>query len=62
MADIDIVPKKRSSIAWLWIVLALVAVVLVMWMMSGSRTRTTRNLAGGDPVAMVAAVDGIATS
>jgi len=62
MADIDIVPKKHSSMAWLWIVLALVAVVLIMWMMSGSRTRTTRANVGGDPVAMAFAVDSIATS
>ncbi len=35
MADIDIVPKRRSH-AWLWTLLALVAIALLAWMlMSG---------------------------
>ena len=32
MADIDVVPKRRSS-TWLWIILAVVAVLIVMMMM-----------------------------
>lgn len=33
MADIDIVPKKGSSV-WLWIVLVVVALALLFWYMS----------------------------
>jgi bacteriorhodopsin len=36
MADIDIVPKKGSSV-WLWVVLIVVALALLFWFMS-SRT------------------------
>jgi len=52
MADIDIVPKKHSGTAWLWILLAIVAVVLIMWMMMGrSPSRSTRAIGDGYPVA-----------
>jgi hypothetical protein len=33
MADIDVVPKRRTNI-WLWIIVAL-AVIVVLWMMLG---------------------------
>jgi hypothetical protein len=33
MADIDVVPKRRTS-TWLWIIIALV-VIVVLWMMLG---------------------------
>ena len=36
MADIDVVPKRKSGSAWLWIVLAIVAVLIVMWMVMGA--------------------------
>jgi bacteriorhodopsin len=52
MADIDIVPKKRTGTAWLWIVLAIVAAVLIMWMLMGrSPSRTTRSGSLLSPVA-----------
>jgi len=34
MADIDIVPKRRTGSAWLWIVIAIV-VVAVLWLAFG---------------------------
>jgi hypothetical protein len=53
MADIDIVPKKRSGSMWLWIVLAIV-VVLMVWMMMarGSSPRTTGGLPGAGAIAV----------
>jgi bacteriorhodopsin len=54
MADIDIVPKKRTGTAWLWIVLAIIAVVLIMWMMAGrSAPRTTGGAAVAYPFATI---------
>ena len=35
MADIDVVPKRRSS-AWIWWVLTLVLIVLLVWMLAGN--------------------------
>ena len=35
MAEIDVVPKRRSS-AWVWWVLAIVLIVLVVWMLAGN--------------------------
>jgi hypothetical protein len=35
MADIDIVPKRRSS-TWMWVLLAAIIVALIVWMMAGS--------------------------
>jgi len=40
MADIDVVPKRRTS-TWIWIILAIV-VVAILWMALGSRPATTR--------------------
>jgi bacteriorhodopsin len=38
MADIDLVPKSRSS-AWIWwVVAAIIIVALIFWMMSGRRS------------------------
>jgi len=44
MADIDVVPKRRSGL-WLWIVLAIV-VAVILWMVLANRTapRTGRNV------------------
>jgi bacteriorhodopsin len=36
MADIDVVPKRRTSL-WLWVVLA-IAVVVILWMALANRT------------------------
>ena len=35
MANIDVVPKRRSS-AWLWWALAIVLILLVVWMFAGN--------------------------
>jgi len=58
MADIDIVPKKRSGSAWLWIVLAIIAAIVIMWMLMGrSPSRATRGAAAASPVAAVIATE-----
>ena len=31
MANIDVVPKQRNSMAWLWIVLAIVVIAVLIW-------------------------------
>lgn len=41
MADIDIVPKRRSGSLWLWIVIAIIAVA-VLWYAIGRSGRTAR--------------------
>lgn len=33
MANIDVVPKRRSSV-WMWVVLAAVLVALIIWAMA----------------------------
>jgi len=38
MADIDVVPKHRTGLSWLWIVLIAVAAVIVLWWFMGNRT------------------------
>ena len=38
MADIDVVPKHRSGLSWLWIALIAVAAVIVLWWFMGNRT------------------------
>jgi hypothetical protein len=35
MADIDVVPKRHSSLTWLWIVIALVVIVALWFALSG---------------------------
>jgi bacteriorhodopsin len=39
MADIDIVPKRRTGTAWLWIVIAIVVVAL-LWLAFGRSGHT----------------------
>ena len=34
MADIDIVPRMRSS-TWLWVVLALIVLAVIFWLVAG---------------------------
>lgn len=48
MADIDVVPKRRTNI-WLWIVLAIV-VVVVLWMLMAGGTNTPRTGRLGTPL------------
>jgi hypothetical protein len=31
MANIDVVPKQRHSMAWLWIVLAIIVIAVLVW-------------------------------
>jgi bacteriorhodopsin len=63
MADIDIVPKKRSGSAWMWIVLAVV-VLVVLWMMMGrsSTPRNSQNISVGQPVAVISQMTAAATT
>jgi hypothetical protein len=42
MADIDVVPRRRSN-TWLWIVLAIIVVAVVMMMMMGGDNNATGN-------------------
>jgi hypothetical protein len=42
MAEIDVVPKHRSGLSWLWIVLIAVAAVIVLWWFMGNRTAANR--------------------
>ncbi len=53
MADIDIVPKRRSGSLWLWIVIAII-VVAVLWFAIGRSGRTARVglMERGAPVAV----------
>jgi bacteriorhodopsin len=46
MADIDIVPKRRSSI-WLWVVLAVIVIAAIVWLMAA--TSGTAPGAGASP-------------
>jgi hypothetical protein len=52
MADIDIVPKRRSGNLWLWIIIAII-VVAALWFALGRSGRTSRvgSLDGGAPAA-----------
>jgi len=40
VADIDVVPKRRTNM-WVWIILAIV-IVAILWIALGSRPATTR--------------------
>jgi len=40
MADIDVVPKRRTAM-WVWIILA-IAIVAVLWIALGGRPAATR--------------------
>ncbi len=55
MADIDIVPKRRSR-AWVWILLAIV-IVVALWLAFGSSRASSRvdATSSGRPLAAVAA-------
>lgn len=58
MADIDIVPKRRSYL-WLWIVLALVILAVLWYALAGggNEGRTTNPVGAlGEPAPVVAAV------
>ena len=41
MADIDVVPKRRTNL-WIWVVLALV-VIVVLWMVFGRGASASRS-------------------
>jgi bacteriorhodopsin len=63
MADIDIVPKKRTGSAWMWIILAIV-VLVVLWMMMGrsSTPRNSQNIGVSHPMAVASQMNPAATS
>jgi len=42
MADIDVVPKHRSGLSWVWIVLMVVILLMVVWWFMGSRGTATQ--------------------
>jgi hypothetical protein len=42
MADIDVVPKRRSSLMWLWIVIAIVVIVALWFGLRGGGTSPAR--------------------
>jgi len=39
MADIDVVPKRRS-LSWVWILAAIVIVAVILWAVMGNRDTT----------------------
>ena len=48
MADIDVVPKKRTN-TWMWIILAIVVALLLLWalgMFSAEMPQTVSELTG----------------
>jgi hypothetical protein len=51
MADIDIVPKRRTGSAWLWIVIAIVVIAL-LWLAfgRGGHTQTGALIETGAPL------------
>jgi hypothetical protein len=49
MADIDIVPKTRAGLTWLWILLAIVAALVIMWMIMGPSAQPTTGGAAARP-------------
>jgi len=53
MADIDIVPKRGTSI-WLWVVLVLLALAVLFWFMTREPTPSVQ-LDDGRPAAITAA-------
>jgi len=42
MADLDVVPKHRSNMTWLWIVIALVVIVALWFAFSGRAQQPSR--------------------
>jgi len=56
MADIDVVPKRRTTM-WVWIVLAL-AIIVVLWMVfgRGSSTSVSGQMKGAELIALVVRV------
>jgi hypothetical protein len=50
MADIDIVPKRRSS-TWIWVLLALVVAAILVWLMLGRTDASASRSVVPDPAA-----------
>jgi hypothetical protein len=46
MADIDIVPKRRTN-TWIWVVLAAVVVLALLWLILGGGGTTTTGMPQG---------------
>lgn len=53
MADIDIVPKRGTSV-WLWVILALLVLAVLWWFMSGEPAPSVQLDTG--PAGMIAAI------
>lgn len=56
MADIDIVPKRRSHL-WLWIVIALVVLAVLWYVLAGTGAPGNDTL--GTPQSLVVPVAGV---
>jgi bacteriorhodopsin len=56
MADLDVVPKHRSSMTWLWIVIALVVIVALWFAFSGRSQQPSRTGQLAVPTAPVVTV------
>jgi bacteriorhodopsin len=55
MADIDVVPKRKTSV-WLWVMLAIV-ILAILWVAFGNRSTAPRSGRGIDrPAATVARI------
>ena len=59
MADIDVVPKQRSSLAWLWWIVAIVVILAVLWWAFGGRAanQTGRFMPHDAPVSVAAVLN-----
>ena len=55
MADIDVVPKRSGSRAWIWWVLALIVLGIVLFALMGNRNQNMPNL----PVSALPALDAL---
>jgi len=60
MADLDVVPKHRSSMTWLWILIAVVVIVALWFAFSGRNSQATGTGHLTVPVAPVAGAAAVA--
>jgi hypothetical protein len=61
VADIDIVPKKRSS-TWMWIVLAIVVIALLFWLLGGGTQPAARGVPSPGAVASAPSLQPLAAA
>jgi bacteriorhodopsin len=62
MADLDVVPKHRSNLTWLWILIALVVIAALWFAFSGRTSQPTRTGHLTVPVAPVASSAAVANT